>query len=160
MTEAIVVLNAGSSSLKFSIYALQAGALTPLARGKADSVDDAPRFTAASCRGEILADTQLGRGRAGYRGAFDHLARWARHKFGGEFAAAAVGHRFVHGGAEFIGATRLVERLSPAGRSPTVWVLPSHEERVIAAATRAILDGCEPPVCTSTSEHWTKVQLE
>lgn len=102
MTDAILVLNAGSSTLKFSIYRVAGSATALVALGKFEGFTRAPRFTAKDRRGQVLADTDLGSAPIGYSEAFAHLAKWAAQQFGHELTPAAVGHRVVHGGSEFI----------------------------------------------------------
>ena len=47
MSDAILVLNAGSSSIKFLLFAERDGALDPVVRGQIEGIHTAPRFAAA-----------------------------------------------------------------------------------------------------------------
>ena len=120
--EAIVVLNAGPSSLKFSIYRIRDEDLVLAARGRVEGLDATPRFKATDKRGGMLADVDLNKtaARAGHSEAFDYLAHWVNEQFAGALSAVAVGHRVMHGGSEFAGPTLLddevidrLERLIP-----------------------------------------------
>ena len=50
MTDAIVVLNAGSSSFKFSLFATSGQDLALVARGQAEGLYTSPRFVAKDDR--------------------------------------------------------------------------------------------------------------
>jgi acetate kinase len=108
MNDAVIVLNAGSSSLKFSIYRVVGAELTVEARGQIEGLGGAtPHFIAKDQNGVVLADSALDRGEAGaaHAHAFAHLARFIRAEFAAELKPLAVGHRVVHGGADFAGPT-------------------------------------------------------
>ena len=62
MTDAILVLNAGSSSIKFSVFDPRAR-LDPSLRGQVEGLYTAPRFTAKDATGSRIG-ARLGRGRA------------------------------------------------------------------------------------------------
>ncbi|HEY2586091.1 MAG TPA: acetate/propionate family kinase [Tepidisphaeraceae bacterium] len=103
MSDAIVVLNAGSSSLKFCIYGVAGGELTRVAGGQIEGLGTAPRFKAKDDQGRVLADAPLS-GSAkeiGHSQGFAHLAQWAREHYAGEYEPVAIGHRMVHGGLKF-----------------------------------------------------------
>jgi acetate kinase len=56
MGDAIIVLNAGSSSLKFSIYGVGDAELVLQARGQVEGVGGTPHFSAMDGEGWVLAD--------------------------------------------------------------------------------------------------------
>ena len=62
MERAIAVLNAGSSSLKFSIFFDRDGELQPLFRGQLDGLFTAPRFVVRDQAGETVGETSWPRG--------------------------------------------------------------------------------------------------
>lgn len=95
MSDAIFVLNAGSSSLKFSVYRVTHGEIEGLPR--------AAHFKAKDGRCQTLADVSLGGPTKsfGHAEAFAHLAHWAYEHFADELVPLAVGHRLVHGGLTF-----------------------------------------------------------
>src|SRR6478672_2068886 len=96
MNDAIIVLNAGSSSLKFCIYGVGQTELDLVARGQIEGLGTSPRFKAKNKQGETLADTPVvsPSGKVGHPEAFGHLADWAREHY-------AAQYRLVHGGAKF-----------------------------------------------------------
>ena len=100
MSDAIAVLNAGSSSIKFSLFAQRERELELKARGQIEGIYTAPRFVAKDHAGAVLAEKSWDQGvTLGHDGALDHLIGFVRGAFG-ELRLAAVGHRVVHGGIE------------------------------------------------------------
>ena len=92
---AVLVLNAGSSSLKFSVYRIGGDdKLAPVARGQVEGLGTAPHFKAKDARGAVLADAAVETAdadpRDGHVAAFDHLVRWAGQTFGETLAPAAT----------------------------------------------------------------------
>jgi acetate kinase len=107
MADAIAVLNAGSSSLKFSLFAPEAGALALVARGQAEGLFTSPKFVAKDARGNVIDEKAWGDGATlGHEGALDHLVGVLRAQFS-QHRLAAVGHRVVHGGLEYSRPTRV-----------------------------------------------------
>jgi acetate kinase len=105
--DAIVVLNAGSSSLKFAAFAAGAGELALLASGQAEGLHTAPKFVARDGEGGVLAedtwDVDAGKGHAG---GVARLVAFLRERFAGH-RLAGVGHRVVHGGPRYAQPVRV-----------------------------------------------------
>jgi acetate kinase len=105
VTDVILVLNAGSSSIKFSMFALGSGGrhLALRYRGAIDGIGSDPRFVVADTDGRRLVDRALAGRRAGARHHEDvlpELHEWiAGHT--DHLRVVAVGHRVVHGGEQF-----------------------------------------------------------
>src|SRR5687768_17776906 len=98
MSDAIVVLNAGSSSLKFSVYTGAASALVLEARGQIEGLGTSPRFKAHDGHGRLMpAGPNLPGKDFGHPEAFAYLAEWLGQALGGAVQPVAVGHRVVHG---------------------------------------------------------------
>ncbi|PJN96427.1 acetate kinase, partial [Amaricoccus sp. HAR-UPW-R2A-40] len=55
MADAILVLNAGSSSLKFTGYLVEAQGLAKVVSGKAEELTGAARFQARDASGAVVA---------------------------------------------------------------------------------------------------------
>ncbi len=107
MTNTIAVLNAGSSSLKFSLFVERGDEFDLIARGQAEGLYTAPRFVAKDGAGKLLAEKSWGDGASlGHSGALDHLIGFLRSDLGG-YQLVGVGHRVVHGGAEFTQPVRV-----------------------------------------------------
>jgi acetate kinase len=102
MDDYAVVLNAGSSSLKFCVYRrpdVEAWRLE--ARGQIEGIGTSPRFSAKDGNGAGLADQALGTATVRDGGtALASLAAWFRSRYGNA-RVLGVGHRVVHGGAAF-----------------------------------------------------------
>lgn len=100
MTDHALVLNAGSSSLKFCVYARPEGVgWTIAARGQVDGIGTSPKLAARDGSGAVLSDQELPADVRDVRAALDVLAGWLRARWGGS-PVAGVGHRVVHGGAK------------------------------------------------------------
>jgi acetate kinase len=134
MSEAIIVLNAGSSSLKFSVYGVTAPTgLSLVARGQIEGLGTSPRFKAKDSQGLVLADSKVESpaGRFGHTEAFAHLAQWLRTQYGGQMTVAAVGHRMAHGGLDFIQPT-LIDDQVLAALEKLIPLVPLHQPHNLA----------------------------
>jgi acetate kinase len=97
----ILVLNAGSSSIKFLLFDDQDGRLEVRIRGQIEGVHAAPHFIARAAQGHTIAEQSWGEGvHLGHDGAVIYLADFLRREAKG-MELAAVGHRVVHGGPTF-----------------------------------------------------------
>ncbi len=114
VTECIVVLNAGSSSIKFAIHEATARFLR-LTRGQIEGIGTAPRLTA---QGGAIARNYPAEG-FDHRAAVRELLSLGPEVMVGR-RTVGVGHRVVHGGLIFDGPVRIdahalteLEKLSP-----------------------------------------------
>ncbi len=98
MTKVILVLNTGSSSVKFSVFSVGDGGLLPLFRGEFEEIGTAPHFFARDTDGAIVADERDSVAEvASQEDAVQRIFAWLdSHSAGLEVVAA--GHRVVHGG--------------------------------------------------------------
>ena len=103
MSRVLLVLNAGSSSIKFSVFALGgAASLTRAFSGEVDGIGERPHFVAKDRAARTLVDEYPG-GAGGSYGHDDALAAilaWIDGRTVGA-AVAAAGHRVVHGGIRY-----------------------------------------------------------
>ena len=96
-----LVMNAGSSSLKFCVYSLTPGAPWQVeSRGQIEGIGTAPRLSAKNGQGQKIADQTLDASVKDGKAAIDVLAVWLRANHGGG-RIAGVGHRVVHGGPRY-----------------------------------------------------------
>ena len=105
MADVILVLNAGSSSIKFSVFQVrpnaQEDAQELLLRGQIEGLHTAARFIAKDPAGAIVGERTWPEGTSlGHAGAIDHMVGFLREN-NKEHRLIAVGHRVVHGGLEF-----------------------------------------------------------
>ena len=102
MSDYILVLNAGSSSLKFCVYERpDAGTDWRLeVKGQIEGIGTAPRFLAKDGAGVTLAERNLPGPVRDAAGALASLWEWLKSRYGGS-RVLGVGHRVVHGGAQY-----------------------------------------------------------
>lgn len=152
MDDYALVLNAGSSSLKFCVFQRPAGESWHLAaRGQIEGIGTSPRLSAKDADGESLVNQDVA-ARDG-KEALDALAGWLRSNYGGS-RVLGVGHRVVHGGARFKGPTilnadvmRELYQLVP--------LAPLHQPYNLAAIEAVFerLPGIPQVACFDTSFH-------
>ena len=135
MADAIAVLNAGSSSIKFSLFVALDGDLELVARGQAEGLFTSPRFVAKDSAGKVLSEKAWGEGaQLGHAGALDHLVGVLRTGLGTN-RVLGVGHRVVHGGAQFTGPTIVTPQVLEELRE-LVPLAPLHQPHNLAAIRR------------------------
>jgi acetate kinase len=102
MSQAILVLNAGSSSIKFEVFDVAPDdGLERRMEGELDGIGTRPRFRAKDAAGKALADLRPDSGdAANVEQAQQVLGRWLIDNMG--VALMGVGHRVVHGGADLV----------------------------------------------------------
>ena len=99
--EAILVINAGSSSVKFSVFATERQELELKFRGQLEGLFTSPRFVAKDPQGGVVSEKSWGAGvKLGHEGALDHLRVFLREIAGG-MRLAGMGHRVGHGGLKY-----------------------------------------------------------
>ena len=155
MTDYALVINAGSSSLKFAVYDLsEAGAWRLATRGEVAGIGTAPRFAARDAAGVVLVDRVPGNAVADARAALEHVAGWLREHFAGA-RVRGVGHRVVHGGAKYATPAIVTPRLL-ADLRELVPLAPLHQPGNLAAidAVAALLPDVPQVACFDTSFHW------
>jgi acetate kinase len=129
----ILVLNAGSSSVKFELFEAGPDGGTPASRleGRIEGIGTAhPRLAAADAAGRELADEAIDPGRAGeVARAQEVLDAWLASHLGAP--PAAVGHRVVHGGPD-LAAPVLVDEAVLARLEALVPLAPLHQPNNLA----------------------------
>lgn len=159
MTDAILVLNAGSSSVKFAAFALERGEVVEPAvwRGQVERIGNEPHFLAKDAHGQTCAEHSLD-AVADHHAAIDFILRWVRAEQS-SLRWAGVGHRVVHGGQRNrparIDQTLLaeLERLIP--------LAPQHQPHHVSAirAVSGLLPELPQFACFDTSFHATQPSL-
>jgi acetate kinase len=105
MKDAIAVLNAGSSSIKFSLF--RGDDLQLVVRGQAEAIQTAPRFTAKDPAGATVSTRSWDEGTTlGHDGALQHIVEFVREHLG-QMQLAGIGHRVVHGGLQYAQPVRV-----------------------------------------------------
>jgi acetate kinase len=101
MTDAVLTLNAGSSSIKFALFEVGSGHLLALAsRGEIETIESAPHFIARDARGKVLTERHWSQDQTDFQSLVETVIGWAEEHLEGD-ALRAVGHRVVHGGTHF-----------------------------------------------------------
>ena len=152
MDDYALVLNAGSSSLKFCVFQRPRGESWRLeARGQIEGIGTSPRLSVKDEDGEILAKEDVAV-RDGDE-AVEALAAWLRSKYGGS-KVLGVGHRVVHGGINFKGPTILNKQVIAELRE-LIPLAPLHQPYNLAAIEAAIkrLPDVPQVACFDTSFH-------
>jgi acetate kinase len=154
MDECALVLNAGSSSLKFCVYRKSAaGAWSLEAGGQIEGIGTAPHFSARDGAGNLLDKRPLDKDAPDARTAFDSLAAWLRFRYGGA-RVVGVGHRVVHGGTKFVSPTVVTAQVLDELRQ-LIPLAPLHQPYNLAAidAVSEQLPGVPQVACFDTSFH-------
>jgi acetate kinase len=152
----ILVLNAGSSSIKFLLFAHRDGALDPQIRGQIEGIHTSPRFIARTPDGQVVAEKSWGEGAAlGHGGAVTFLAEFLRSEANG-MDLEAVGHRVVHGGPDYTQPVR-IERETVAALEKLVPLAPLHQPHNLAPIRMLLERRPELPqvACFDTAFHST-----
>jgi acetate kinase len=154
MNDFALVLNAGSSSLKFCVYRKPGDSSWKLeARGQIEGIGTSPRLSVKDPGGETLADETLGDGIRDGHGAIEALAAWLRSKYGGS-RVLGVGHRVVHGGKHYFRPT-LVTPSVMVDLKRLIPLAPLHQPYNLAAieAVSERLPGVPQVACFDTGFH-------
>ena len=112
MADLIIVLNAGSSSLKFTIYADRGENPAVLYDGQIEGILTETRFKAKDGTGKVVEEKTWPPGSAlDHEGAIEALFAWGRGVLNSSDRIAAVGHRVVHGGLRYTKPTLVNEKI-------------------------------------------------
>jgi acetate kinase len=107
MANDIFTLNAGSSSLKFSLWEAETTGLRELFRGEIEKIGIAPHLSTREPSGRTVIDKRFDEGGAklSHEDLLRALFAWLSQQRRGGFKA--IGHRIVHGGATFTTPVRI-----------------------------------------------------
>lgn len=159
MPDALLILNAGSSSLKFSVF-LNADPLQPLLRGQLEGLPTQPRFVARNSA-EVVGEKQWPSGtKLGHQSAIEYLFTWGRGGVLGEHRIVAVGHRVVHGGVKFT-APVFIDTGTLAELEALVPLAPLHQPHNVAAieAVAKLTPALPQIACFDTAFHHTQPKV-
>ncbi|HTY68338.1 MAG TPA: acetate/propionate family kinase [Alphaproteobacteria bacterium] len=155
MPGVILVVNAGSSSIKFSAYRIGAGRPPALQfKGQVEGIGSAPHMMARDANGTMIAERRWPRGDAvTHEAIFEILGSWVREHVGGD-PLLAVGHRIVHGGPTFAGPVRIDAKVL-ADLEALCPLAPLHQPHNLAAvrAITATSPALPQVACFDTAFH-------
>lgn len=160
MDNAIVVLNAGSSSIKFSLFFERGEALEPAVRGQIEGIGTAARFVMKAPDGSVKFEKSWPEGvKTGHGEAFDYLVGHLRSELA-ENRLIGIGHRVVHGGSTYTRPTRVDHKilLELEAFSP---LAPLHQPHNLLPIRRGLERLPELPqvACFDTSFHRTQPEV-
>ena len=158
MNKYLLVINAGSSSIKFAIYQKNTSlALVADAAGQIEGIGSQSRFTVKSSYNEVLVDRVLTVDEAhNHTDAIILILAWLRDYFA-DGTLLAVGHRVVHGGQHY-SAPVLIDAKVLAELETLVPLAPLHQPHNLATI-RVLMETMPslPQVaCFDTAYHRTQ----
>jgi acetate kinase len=153
MPDAVLVLNSGSSSIKFAVFDLSANEPALLCEGLLDEHEAAPRLIVNDPSGKKLHETHRSATDKVGDGLFVDILTWLDH-FLARGALAAVGHRVVHGGRDFVDPVEITEARIEALDALTP-LAPLHQPRCLSPmrAIRALRPELCQVACFDTAFH-------
>jgi acetate kinase len=158
VSDAILILNAGSSSLKFSLFEPSQVGSDPveLLRGNIQGLPDRPHFTARNAAGDVIDDV-VWPATLDHEGALTFLLPWIAGGKAGAHRIVAAGHRIVHGGTRFIQPVRIYAAIV-AEFEALVPLAPLHQPHNIAAVKTLLRQAPALPQIASFDTAFHRVQ--
>lgn len=159
MSKAILVVNAGASSIKFAVFIVGDGADAPepVCRGRIEGIGQGARLvvTPAPAGGFAVHPLDEDLAARNHAEALQRLLAWMREAASG-LHFAAVGHRVVHGGVAFFSPVA-VDTAVLARLEELVPLAPLHQPHNLAAirALRRIEPDLPQVACFDTAFHRT-----
>ena len=153
MPNAILALNAGSSSIKFGLFEI--GRQGPIAHGEIEGIGTAPHFIARVDRGAVIGERRWPEASVDHEALLGGLLEWVDAHLGAD-TLVAVGHRVVHGGRDFTGPVLLDDKVLAALDLLTP-LAPLHQPHNLSPvrAIMAVRPGLPQVACFDTSFHHT-----
>ena len=134
MIDCVLTVNAGSSSVKYALFALGGDRAAPVLSGQVEGLGTAPgALNHAQALAQVLAQVDAA---------------------GGQWQVAAVGHRVVHGGAGFAAPALIDEAVLQALQALAAWA-PLHQPHNLSGikAARAAFPFVPQVACFDTAFH-------
>jgi len=159
MNEPILVINAGSSSIKFSVFAtLPDRTVSATAHGEVEGIGLEAHMTASDPGGRSLVDRPV----AGkdHDEAFAAIHQWFAAETGGEAGFDGVGHRVVHGGMRYVDPVLVNDRVI-AELALLIPLAPLHQPHNIAAirAVATAAPDVRQVACFDTAFHHSQLAI-
>ena len=153
MTDAVLTLNAGSSSLKFALFELDGSTLNLTSQGQIEGLGTAPRLVAKDPLGAVLADRRWSDPDLDHQAFFSTLFGFVDDHLGGG-RLCAIGHRIVHGGAAY-SQPLLIDDHVLARLDALCALAPLHQAHNLAAVrwAKAARPGLPQAACFDTAFH-------
>jgi acetate kinase len=130
MPDTVLVLNSGSSSIKFGLFDVSAAEPSLLCKGLLDEHEARPRLVVKDPAGEDLFETRRDAPDAAGGHLFADVLGFIEDRLG-ERSLRAVGHRIVHGGPDYSGPVALTDDITAKLQALTP-LAPLHQPRCLA----------------------------
>ncbi len=127
--DAVLVLNSGSSSIKFGLFDISAAEPALLCKGLLDEHEARPRLVMKSPASEHLFEKQRAASDTDSGHLFADVLGFVEDRFGGH-SLRAVGHRIVHGGPDYSGPVELTNNVYSKLEALTP-LAPLHQPRCL-----------------------------
>jgi acetate kinase len=153
MREPILVINAGSSSIKFSVFETTAErGLLAGAHGQVEGIGTSPHLDVADVQGKKLANEAVGAG--DHEAAIAAIHEWFAAHVGSEAGFSGIGHRIVHGGLVYSEPVLIDDRIL-SDLAALIPLAPLHQPHNIAAirAVAAVAPKVPQVACFDTAFH-------
>jgi acetate kinase len=160
MPDAILVLNAGSSSIKFSVFTPTNGTLHHVFLGQLEGLYTSPKFKAKTADGAPMEEKSWGEGvKLGHEGAIEYLRAFLRANRG-DLTVAGVGHRVCHGGLKYSHPIRVDEQVV-ADLERFIPLAPLHQPHNVAPIrlVTKLLPDIPQVACFDTAFHRSNPML-
>lgn len=161
MSACLLVINAGSSSIKFTLYDLTEEAdLAAEINGQVAGVGAQGQFTASDAAGNKLIEQLLpSHAVALHSQAFEVIYHWLLGYLQGR-TLLAVGHRIVHGG-QFYAAPVLIDNQVFAHLEALIPLAPLHQPHNLAPIRelQKLLPTLPQVACFDTAFHYTQPEV-
>lgn len=150
MTQHLITLNAGSSSIKFGLFAVESNIPQLVASGQAEGLGAEPLFHARVAGGP---SNKISLSEGDHNGALRAIVSWLGETFA-QAEIAAVGHRVVHGGVTYA-QPAVVDEDVLASLEKLIPLAPLHQPHNLAGirAARAAFPGVPQVACFDTAFH-------
>jgi acetate kinase len=153
VSDAVLVLNSGSSSIKFALFDISRAEPALLCRGLLDEQEKVPRLQVADAQGKELFEKRRPAGEKNSKGLFIDIFGWMEQHLSNH-RLAGVGHRIVHGGREFAEPLVITDDIISKLQALTP-LAPLHQPRCLAPIS--VIKSLQPKLaqiaCFDTAFH-------
>lgn len=155
MSDAVLVLNAGSSSIKFGLFDVGPAEPELKCKGLLDEQEKAPRVLVTDASGKELFEKRRPSGEGTHADLFTDILAWIEDHLAGD-KLVAVGHRVVHGGPDFSRPT-VIDAQTLAALDALTPLAPLHQPRCLmpVRAMRSLRPELMQIACFDTAFHHT-----
>ncbi|MEQ1619772.1 MAG: acetate/propionate family kinase [Methylococcales bacterium] len=161
MSACLLVINAGSSSIKFALYGLaEDGGLIGELNGQVAGIGAQGRFTVSDAADNSLIDQQLpAHATEQHSQAFEVIYKWLLAYLKGR-TLLAVGHRIVHGGQLYAAPVRIDDQVIEHLEA-LIPLAPLHQPHNLAPIRelQKLLPVLPQVACFDTAFHYTQPEV-